>query len=74
MLELILKHLYYLATSWKILLLSIIKIGTFVTIKEFGAILSVVFPLFFGLSILGCIQSDAQTKWYSYYKVLPLSS
>ena len=32
-----------------------------------------ILPTFFGLSIMGCIQMDAQNKWYDYYRVLPIS-
>lgn len=72
MIGLIKKDLYYLATSWKILLLSVLIIGWFSTSKGFGAILIIVMPTFFGLSILGCVQQDAQKKWYEYYKILPM--
>ena len=64
MLGLIKKDLYYLGTSWKVLFLSVLIIGWFSTSKGFGAILIIVLPTFFGLSILGCIQQDAQKKWY----------
>lgn len=74
MIGLIKKDLYYLATSWKILLLSVLIIGWFSTSKGFGAILIIVMPTFFGLSILGCVQQDAQKKWYQYYKILPMLS
>ena len=72
MLGLIKKDLYYLGTSWKVLFLSVLIIGWFSTSKGFGAILIIVLPTFFGLSILGCIQQDAQKKWYDYYKILPI--
>lgn len=73
MIGLIRKDLYYLASSWKPLLLSVFIIGGFSTWKGFGAILIVILPTFFGLSIMGCIQMDAQNKWYDYYRVLPIS-
>lgn len=73
MIGLIRKDLYYLTTSWKPLLLSVLILGGFSTWKGFGAILIVILPTFFGLSILGCIQMDAQRKWYDYYRVLPVS-
>lgn len=73
MIGLVRKDLYYLATSWKVLLLSTILIGGFATSKGFGAILIVLLPSFFGLSVMGCIQSDAQKKWYDYHKILPIS-
>ena len=73
MIGLIRKDLYYLASSWKPLLLSVLIIGGFSTWKGFGAILIVILPTFFGLSVMGCIQMDAQNKWYDYYRVLPVS-
>ena len=73
MIGLIRKDLYYLTTSWKPLLLSVLILGGFSTWKGFGAILIVILPTFFGLSVLGCIQMDAQRKWYDYYSVLPVS-
>lgn len=73
MIGLIRKDLYYLASSWKPLLLSVLIIGGFSTWKGFGAILIVILPTFFGLSVMGCIQMDAQNKWYDYYRVLPIS-
>lgn len=70
---LIRKDLYYLKTSWKPLALSILIMGIFATKQGYGAILMIVVPTFFGLSVMGCIQQDAQNKWYDYHKVLPLS-
>ena len=49
---LIRKDLYYLASSWKPLLLSVLIIGGFSTWKGFGAILIVILPTFFGLSVM----------------------
>lgn len=72
MIGLIKKDLYYLLDSWKELLLSIIIIAWFVTANNMGAILVAFLPTIFGLSILGCIQHDAQKKWYEYYKILPI--
>ena len=51
MLGLIKKDLYYLGTSWKVLFLSVLIIGWFSTSKGFGAILIIVLPTFFGLSL-----------------------
>lgn len=73
MIGLIRKDLYYLTSSWKPLLLSVLIIGGFSTGKGFGAILIMILPTFFGLSVMGCIQMDAQRKWYDYYRVLPIS-
>ena len=73
MIGLIRKDLYYLGTSWKPLLLSTLILGGFATSKGFGAILIIVLPTFFGMSIMGCIQLDAEKKWYDYHKILPIS-
>lgn len=72
MIGLIKKDLYYLMTSWKVIVSSIVIIAWFATTKNIGAIIITVLPTFFGLSILGCIQQDAQKKWYEYYKILPI--
>ncbi len=72
MIGLIKKDLYYLMTSWKVIVLSIIIISWFATTKNIGAVIITVLPTYFGLSILGCIQQDAQKKWYEYYKILPI--
>lgn len=73
MLGLIRKDLYYLGSGWKLLLLSILIISGYATSHNAGAIVIVLLPTFFGLSVLGCVQQDAQKKWYDYHKVLPIS-
>ena len=54
---LIRKDLYYLASSWKPLLLSVLIIGGFSTWKGFGAILIVILPIErYGLHSDGCTE------------------
>lgn len=71
---LIRKDVYYLLSGWKPLLLSILVVGAFTTYKGFGAIFIVLLPTFIGATVIGCVQLDAQKKWYDYYKILPVLS
>ena len=73
MIGLIRKDLYNLLSGWKILAVSIVIMVTFATVKEMGAIVICLLPTFFGLGVIGCVQQDAQKKWYDYHKILPIS-
>lgn len=61
MIGLIRKDLYYLTTSWKPLLLSVLILGGFSTWKGFGAILIVILPNFFRVKRFG-LYSDGCTE------------
>lgn len=67
------KDMYYLLTSWKLNVLSILIVGAFLGYQHMGVILIILLPTFFALSILGCIQNDAQKKWYHVNRILPIS-
>lgn len=67
------KDLYYLCGNWRITALSIAIGAVYVTMNNLAAILIILLPVFIAMSILGCVQSDAQKNWYAFNCIIPLS-